>query len=82
MSLQDQLLKAGLIDDKKAKKIKKAKHKQAKQVQKSKIAAADDTKLAAQRAQSEKVERDRQLNLQHKAEMEKRAIGAHIRQLV
>ena len=82
MSLQDQLLKAGLIDNKKANKIKKTKHKQAKQKQKNKIEAADEAKLAVQQAQAERVERDRQLNQQRKVEAERKAIGAQVRQLV
>ena len=82
MSLQDQLLKAGLIDEKKAHKIKKNKHKQVKQKQKNKIETTDETKLATQQAQTEKVERDRQLNLQRKAEAERKAVAAQIRQLV
>jgi len=82
MSLQDQLLKAGLIDDKQANKIKKTRHKQAKQKQKNKIETTNEAKLAAQQAQAEKVERDRQLNQQRKAEAERKAIGAQVRQLV
>jgi uncharacterized protein YaiL (DUF2058 family) len=82
MSLQDQLLKAGLIDNKKANKIKKSKHKQVKQKQKNKIETPDEVKLAAQQAHAEKVERDRRLNQQHKAEAERKAIGAQVRQLV
>lgn len=82
MSLQDQLLKAGLVDQKKANKAKKAKHKQARQKQKNKIETVDEAKLAAQRAQAEKVERDRQLNQQRKEETERKAIAAQIRQLV
>ena len=82
MSLQDQLLKAGLIDDKKANKIKKNKLKQTKQKQKNKIETADEAKLAAQQAQAEKVQRDRQLNQQRKAEAERKAIAAQVRQLV
>jgi uncharacterized protein YaiL (DUF2058 family) len=82
MSLQDQLLKAGLIDDKKANEIKKAKHKQAKQQRKNKIETVDKTKLAVQQAQTEKVEHDRQLNLQRKAEAERKAIAAQVRQLI
>ena len=82
MSLQDQLLKAGLIDDKKANKIKKTRHKQVKQKQKNKIETADEAKLAVQQAQAERVERDRQLNQQRKAEAERKAIGAQVRQLV
>lgn len=82
MSLQDQLLKAGLVDNKKANKIKKIKHKQAKQKQKNKIDPADEAKLAAQRSQAEKVERDRLLNQQRKAEAERKAIAAQVRQLI
>lgn len=82
MSLQDQLLKAGLIDNKKANKIKKSKHKQVKQQQKNKIETPDEVKLAAQQAHAEKVERDRQLNQQRKAEAERKAVAAQVRQLV
>ena len=82
MSLQDQLLKAGLVDNKQANKIKKNKLKQTKQKQKNKIEARDEAKLAAQRAQTEKAERDRQLNRQRKAEAERKAIAAQVRQLI
>ena len=82
MSLQDQLLKAGLVDDKKANKIKKNKHKQIKKKHKNKIETTDEAKLAAQRAQAEKVERDRQLNQQTKEDAERKAIAAQVRQLV
>lgn len=82
MSLQDQLLKAGLVDEKKAKKISKEKHKQAKVKRKNKVETVDEAKLAAEKAQAEKVQRDRQLNLQRKQEAEQRAITAQIRQLI
>lgn len=82
MSLQDQLLKAGLVDNKKASKIKKTKYKQAQQKQKNKIETADEAKLAAQKVQAEKVKHDRQLNQQRKIEAERKAISAQVRQLV
>jgi len=82
MSLQDQLLKAGLVDKKKAQKVQKAKHEQAKLKRKNKVETVDEAKLAAQKAHAEKVERDRQLNLQRKEEAEKHAITAQIRQLI
>lgn len=82
MSLQDQLLKAGLIDNKKANEIKKTRHKQEKQKQKNKIETVNEAKLAAQQAQADKVERDRLLNQQRKAEAGRRAIAAQVRQLV
>ncbi len=82
MSLQDQLLKAGLIDTRKAGKIKKSKYRQAQQKQKNKIETPDEAKLAAKKAQAEKVERDRQLNQQRKREAERKAIAAQVRQLI
>jgi len=82
MSLQDQLLKAGLVDEKKAHKARKNKNKKIKQKQKNKIEATPEAKLAAQQAQTEQVERDRQLNQQRKAEAERSAITAQIRQLI
>lgn len=82
MSLQDQLLKAGLIDQKKASKVKKTKHQQTKKKQKNKVETVDEAKLAAQRSQAEKVERDRQLNQQRKEEAERKAVGAQVRQLI
>jgi uncharacterized protein len=82
MSLQDQLLKAGLIDDKRAGKIKKAKYKQTQQKQKNKIDTADEARLAVQRAQAEKLEHDRKLNMQRKVKAERKAIAAQVRQLI
>jgi len=82
MSLQDQLLKAGLVDKKKAQKVQKTKHQQAKLKRKNKVETVDEAKLAAEKAHAEKVERDRQLNLQRKLEAEQRAITAQIRQLI
>lgn len=82
MSLQDQLLKAGLVDNTKANKAKKTKQKQTRQKQKNKVESKDEAKLAAQQAQAEKVARDRQLNRQRQAEAERKAITAQVRQLI
>lgn len=82
MSLQDQLLKAGLVDKKKAQKVNKTKQKQAKLKRKNKVETVDEARLAAEKAHAEKVERDRQLNLQRKQEAEQKAITAQIRQLI
>ncbi|WP_185232038.1 DUF2058 domain-containing protein [Teredinibacter franksiae] len=81
-NLQDQLLKAGLVDSKKAKQVKKQKAKQKKVERKSSQPVIDETKEASKRAMAEKAERDRQLNAQRNAEAEKKAILAQIRQLV
>jgi len=79
-SLLDQLKKSGLVDDKKANKAQKAKHKQAKKQRQDK--AIDEDKLRLQQQQAEKVTRDRELNLQRKKEADKKAIRAQIRQLI
>jgi uncharacterized protein len=82
-SLIDQLKKTGLVDKKKAHKAKHDQYKNKKQ--KSKKGAAtqlDDAKLLAQKAQAEKVERDRQINLQKKEAAERKAIAAQIIQLI
>lgn len=78
-SLQDQLLGAGLIDKKKAKAMAKSARKEAKQ-NRGKVDEVKDEAL--KKAQEEKKQRDRELNLKIKAEQEKKAIQAQIKQLV
>lgn len=80
-SLQDQLLKAGLADEKKAKAIRNEKHKKRKQQPKGTV-EVNEAEVRARQAREEKAERDRQLNLQRQKEAEKKAIQAQIRQLV
>lgn len=80
-SLQDQLLKAGLADEKKAKAIRSEKRKKRKQQPKGAVEVSD-AEIQARKAREEKAERDRQLNLQRQQEAEKKAIQAQIRQLV
>jgi len=82
VSLQDQLLKAGLVDEKKAKKANKEKRKQQKVAKRSKDLPVDETKLAVEKARQEKLERDRELNKQKQAEAEQKAIAAQIKQLI
>jgi uncharacterized protein YaiL (DUF2058 family) len=74
-SLKAQLLKSGLADAKRAKKV----HQQQLEAGKH---AKDETKEAVQKAMAEKAERDRLLNLQRKEEQEKKAITAQIKQLI
>lgn len=80
-SLQDQLLKAGLADEKKAKQINKDKRKQAKQVPKGQ-SVANETREAAQAALAEKTARDKALAGERNAKAEKKAIAAQIKQLI
>lgn len=82
MSLQDQLLKAGLTDKKSAQKVKREKHKKAKHQQKHKIVEVDENKAAAQQARQQKLEKDRELNQQTRVEAEKKAIAAQVKQLI
>lgn len=80
-ALQEQLLKAGLADEKKLKKMKKEKHLQRKQVgKKQKIVNEATLSVAEQRR--EQVARDQELNRQRKAEAEEKAIAAQVRQLI
>ncbi len=80
-SLQDQLLKAGLADEKKARTIRSEKRKQRKQQPKG-ATQVNEVEERARQARQEQAERDRQLNLEHQKEANKKAIQAQIRQLV
>ena len=81
-SLQDQLLQAGLVDKKSAKKIKKEQSKKNKAQIKSKQVVIDETKQAVQKAQQDKIERDREANRQKQKLAEEKAIRAQIIQLI
>ncbi len=81
-SLQDQLLKAGLIDPKKAKQANKEKRKEANVARRSSEEKADEIKLSAEQARAEKAERDRELNRQRDLELQQKAIAAQIKQLI
>jgi len=81
-SLQDQLLKAGLVDKNRANKAKKEKQKKAKAARGSGAVIPNEVSAAAQREQAKKIERDRQLNLQKQKESSLKAVAAQIIQLV
>lgn len=81
-SLQDQLLKAGLADKSKAKQARADKRKKQKLKNKGTAVGEDESKLAAQQAAEAKKQRDRELNQQRQAELEKKAVVAQIRQLI
>lgn len=81
-SLQDQLLKAGLIDKNKAKKATKDRQKQAKLVRKSGASADNESKILAQQEHAKKRARDRELNQQQKQASARKAITAQVKQLI
>ncbi|WP_416305300.1 DUF2058 domain-containing protein [Neptunicella sp. SCSIO 80796] len=81
-SLQEQLLKAGLADKKKANQISKEKHKQKKAKQHHKVEMTDEAKALAAQQMEQKRRRDQQLNQQAKEKAEQKAILAQIKQLI
>ena len=82
LSLQDQLLKAGLTNDAKAKKIRTDKRKQTKKQQKNKVEIVDEAKQLVQEAKAKRVEKDKKLNQQRNIEAEKKQIANQILQLI
>lgn len=84
VSLQDQLKKSGLIDDKKAKQLKRAKLKEEKIARKAngKGRVVDERKLELEKKKAEQVEKDRQLNHEKHAAQQRKAIAAQVKQLI
>ena len=81
-SLQDQLLKAGLIDVKKVKQAKKEKRKETNVARRSAEPVVDEVKQQIELTRAEKAERDRELNRQRNEELQQKAIAAQIKQLI
>ena len=81
-SLQDQLLKAGMVDAKKAKQLEKEKRRQAKQVRRGQADADTQLEEATAQAKAAKLEKDREANRQQQAQAEEKAIAAQIKQLI
>ncbi len=80
-SLQDQLLKAGLVDAKKIKESNRASDKQKKQAGRN-AAELDAQRRLAEQALRDKAEADRALAQQQNAELRQRESAAQIAQLV
>lgn len=81
-SLQDQLLKAGLSDKKKAKKINSQKKKAQKQSRKNNTELKNEAAELAEKAMQAEKEKSQALNEQRKLEAEQKAIAAQVRQIV
>ncbi|GJI98608.1 DUF2058 domain-containing protein [Duganella sp. BJB488] len=82
VSLQDQLLKAGLVAKNKVKVANQEKSKQKKEERRTGTQSVDEAKLAAQEAQRKLAERNRELNAQRDAAAQQKAILAQIAQMV
>lgn len=82
-SLQDQLLKSGLIDAKQAKKAKAGKAPPKRGKKKGKAAPPlSESAQAAKQALAEKAARDRELEAQRKADADRKALAAQVKQIV
>lgn len=82
LSLQEQLLKAGLADKKKAKQVRQQKNKQAKAQKNHNLVQTNEAKIAAEKLIEAKKAKDRELNQKTKLQAEKKALVAQIKQLI
>lgn len=81
-SLQEQLLKAGLVTEQRLKETRSDKRKSVKQAGKRGGAPDQAARRAAEQARAEKAARDRELNRQRQEESERRALEGELRQLI
>ena len=82
LSLQEQLLKSGLVSSAQAKSAKSDKRKQTEQQRKNNVIVVDEAKELAKKAQAEKAERDRELNQLIKQQEEQKHQLAQVKQLI
>ena len=82
VSLQEQLMKAGLVDKKKVKKAQQDKSKQHKEQLRSGTKAVDQSRDAALELQRKNAERARDMNAQRDAAASQKAIMAQVIQMV
>lgn len=81
-SLRDQLLKAGLVNQKQAKQVEKQQRKQQRLVNKGQAEADLTTQEQVKQAQLEKAQRDQELNREQQEKAELKARRAQIKQLI
>jgi len=82
LSLRDQMLKAGLVNDKQAKQASKEQKKQQRLEKKGAVEVDDSQRQAVLQAMAEKLKRDQELNRQQQENAERKAFVAQIRQLI
>ncbi|MCC2958343.1 DUF2058 domain-containing protein [Massilia sp. IC2-477] len=82
VSLQEQLLKAGLVDKKKVQKVNQDKSKQKKIERRTGTESVNEAREAALEMQRQNAERARELNAQRDAAAAQKAVKAQIAQLV
>jgi uncharacterized protein YaiL (DUF2058 family) len=81
-SLQEQFLKAGLVDKNKVKQANQDKSKQQKIERRTGTQTVDEARIAALETQRKNAERARELNAQRDAAATQKAIAAQIAQMV
>lgn len=82
VSLQEQLLKAGVVDKKKVNRANQEKSKQKKVERQTGAQSVDEAKLAALETQKKNAERARELNAQRVAAANQKAVSAQIALMV
>ena len=82
LSLQEQLLKSGLVSSAQAKTAKTNKNKQVQQQRKNNVVVNDDAKELAQKARAEQLARDVELNQQRQQQELKKQLLAQVKQLI
>jgi len=82
VSLQEQLMKAGLVDKKKVKVVNQEKAKQQKIERRTGVQSVNETKEAVAEAQRQQAERARVLNAQRDAAAAAKAVEAQITQMI
>jgi uncharacterized protein YaiL (DUF2058 family) len=82
LSLQEQLLKSGLVSNAQAKTIKSDKRKQTRQQQNNNVVVVDEAKLLAEKTQAEKAAKDKELNQSRKLQDEQKQLAAQVKQLI
>jgi len=82
LSLQEQLLKSGLVSSAQAKSAKSDKYKQTQQQRKNNVTVVDEAKELVKKAQAEKAERDLELNQLIKQQEEQKHLIAQVKQLI
>lgn len=81
-SLQEQLLKAGLVDEKKLARANQQKNKQAKQARQQRGKKGGQSNAVRQQPQNGKAERDRELNRQRQQQARQKELAAQAKQLI
>lgn len=81
-SLAEQLLGAGLVDEKKIKKARQEKRQHKKKVKSGQVVEDHSQKLELERKREEQRERDRLLNLDRQAQADERARMAQVLQML